>query len=804
MPTFTDFDPDFADPTEWARMYRGVGMQVVPAMSHKENRQQWKRPALRTWRELENQLIPDFTFERWYGEDGEHARRNNMGLIAGACSSGIFVVDLDLHKDVRAQAWWDGVQHLQQAAGELETVEQATGGGGIQLFFRAPLGWVPPTCKTSIGVDIRGQGGFAMMPPSTHESGKSYRWKEGHEPWEMDIATAPQWLCDQITELAIEHGRSPSVSPLTVALGKTSSPDINVDSFGNIVDGREDYMTKLIWGILVGHRRDCPDELFGHSEKYMMEAFAIYERKVKSRLSGPESNAERLERESRGITLFRNKWRRAIAQWDTKLKDAADNPPDVLEFGVVELDPDGDAPTVESQTAERSERDTGHGSNACNSLNSKMQLPFPKHLEHPPGCVGEIASTILRQANRYLPPQTAIGAALAVLGHASQNKFLVGSRSTPLGLYVMAIAPTGAGKGDCMGTAMKLLRGSAAENGIHGAHASGAALHRALSILQSGGYRPCSLTIMDEIGLKLQQRSNAGDVHTGPMVTTLMELFGKGSSDLPAKTYADDKKNIGILRNPLVTILGFTTSEPLNKALTSGDAASGFANRFLLIETEGVEMRLKPDEEIFQTVPESISSLIKSLDDIDIGASGNAQPLIMTFDVSAKAIMEAFKHEADDVGVNGGLAGAIWTRAYQNAVAVAAILALGDCSSFAGSVGPTIKAIHAQYAVDLVRWSAESWVRRFGDEVADGPQEAERLKVLRIIREAKSLRMEGYDHLLKKGYMPHSLLLRRSRLTADTLVSHIKTLTISDQIVMEEVRVNGQRITKCYRMSKVR
>ena len=132
------------------------------------------------------------------------------------------------------------------------------------------------------------------------------------------------------------------------------------------------------------------------------------------------------------------------------------------------------------------------------------------------------------------------------------------------------------------------------------------------------------------------------------------------------------------------------------------------------------------------------------------------------------------------------------------------ILALGDCSSFAGTVGPTIKAIHAQYAVDLVRWSVQSWVRRFGDEVADGPQEAERLKVLRIIREAKSLRMEGYDHLLKKGYMPHSLLLRRSRLAADALGSHIKTLTFSDQIVMEEVRVNGQRIAKCYRMSKVR
>ena len=316
------FDPDFADPTEWARMYRSVGMQVVPAMSHKENRQQWKRPALPKWRELESELIPDFTFERWYGEEGEHARRNNMGLIAGACSNGIFVVDLDLHKDVRAQAWWDDMFHMKQSAGELETVEQATGGGGIQLFFRAPLGWVPPTCKTSIGVDIRGQGGFAMMPPSTHESGKSYRWKDGHEPWEMDIASAPQWFCDQITQLAIEHGGS---GGNRVTGEKTASPNKAVDNFGNIVDGREDYMTKLVWAAVVDLYRDAPiPPSKVESETAMNDAFVTYERKVKSRLHAPgTSNFDLLEREGRGFSLFRHKWTLAIEQWDTKVAEHA-------------------------------------------------------------------------------------------------------------------------------------------------------------------------------------------------------------------------------------------------------------------------------------------------------------------------------------------------------------------------------------------------------------------------------------------------------------------------------------------------
>ena len=316
------FDPDFADPSEWARMYRSVGMQVVPAMSHKENKNQWKRPALPKWRELEHELAPDFTFERWYGETGEHIRRVNMGLITGACSGGIFVVDLDLHKDVRAQAWWDDMFHMKRAAGELETVEQETGGGGVQLFFRAPLGWVPPTCKTSIGVDIRGQGGFAMMPPSMHQSGNPYRWKPGHEPWEMSIAPAPQWFCDQITQLAVEHGGS---GGNRVTGEKTASPNKAVDNFGNIVDGREDYMTKLVWAAVVDLKRECPGDLGPLSKKHMLESFATYERKVKSRIQPTlgVSNADLLEREGRGISMFAHKWENAIDQWDGKVAEHA-------------------------------------------------------------------------------------------------------------------------------------------------------------------------------------------------------------------------------------------------------------------------------------------------------------------------------------------------------------------------------------------------------------------------------------------------------------------------------------------------
>jgi len=322
------FDPDFADPTEWARMYRAAGIQVVPAMTPKENRQQWKRPALPKWRALEHELAPDLTFERWYGDNGEHARRNNMGMITGACSGGAFMLDLDLHKNQSAGVWWRGMLSEHNMGGEIETPTQITGGGGLQILLRAPQGWTPPTCKTSIGVDVRGQGGFAMLPPSMHESGTPYRWVAGLEPWEMEIVEAPQWLCDEIDALVKEHGGGSTSSSGPVE--RTQTPEAAKNDFGKVVDGREDYMTRMIWGRVVDEYRECPIKPGqGEQDTMMRELFVKYERAVKSRIvERTTPNHILLEREGRGITLFRQKWRHAFDQWDDKVaKHAEAGPP---------------------------------------------------------------------------------------------------------------------------------------------------------------------------------------------------------------------------------------------------------------------------------------------------------------------------------------------------------------------------------------------------------------------------------------------------------------------------------------------
>src|SRR5215207_8246017 len=235
----TAFSPDFASPVDWAKLYRSAGLQVVPAKMPDRERPEraYKMPALKEWTHFQNELLPDPVFRRWYGPDGQFRLARNVGFLCGRASAGAFVIDLDVHKKPEAGLWWQGQLVINNYGDEPETWKQRTGGGGRQLVFRAPPGWLAPTNKTALGVDIRGQGGFAMLPPSLHLSGDHYAWEEGSAPWELELAAAPQWLLDAVDELVESHGGH---RPERQGQVRTDSPPSDFDAFAARIDGRED------------------------------------------------------------------------------------------------------------------------------------------------------------------------------------------------------------------------------------------------------------------------------------------------------------------------------------------------------------------------------------------------------------------------------------------------------------------------------------------------------------------------------------------------------------------------------------
>ena len=57
-----DFDDEFASPADYARLYRSIGMQVVPAFLPEEAKH-WKRPNVGEWKQYTSALTTDERFE---------------------------------------------------------------------------------------------------------------------------------------------------------------------------------------------------------------------------------------------------------------------------------------------------------------------------------------------------------------------------------------------------------------------------------------------------------------------------------------------------------------------------------------------------------------------------------------------------------------------------------------------------------------------------------------------------------------------------------------------------------------------
>ena len=88
------------------------------------------------------------------------------------------------------------------------TVESVTGGGGRHLYFRHPGGHVPNRVGIQLGIDVRGDGGYVVAPPSVHPNGGHYFWVAGRSPRESALAFAPAHFFEGESGVR-PHGHTP-------------------------------------------------------------------------------------------------------------------------------------------------------------------------------------------------------------------------------------------------------------------------------------------------------------------------------------------------------------------------------------------------------------------------------------------------------------------------------------------------------------------------------------------------------------------------------------------------------------------
>lgn len=100
----------------------------------------------------------------------------NVGIATGLKSGGLFVIDLDIDEDKGINGY-QTLRDWERKNGILpDTWSSITGRGGYHLFFKSSK---QITNRTGIleGVDIRGEGGYIVAPPSTHANGHKYEWE---------------------------------------------------------------------------------------------------------------------------------------------------------------------------------------------------------------------------------------------------------------------------------------------------------------------------------------------------------------------------------------------------------------------------------------------------------------------------------------------------------------------------------------------------------------------------------------------------------------------------------------------------
>lgn len=143
----------------------------------------------------------------------------NIGIPTGG-PSGLLVVDCDPRNGGPSER----SDFVEQFGPVPETGEVSTGGGGRHFYFRYPGGPVPKALAE--GVDLKGEGGYVVAPPSLHLSGKRYE-ADGIDAMKLLLnpAPIPEWLEERLAA----HQRqavtppAPAAPPLVDYTGKLLS-----------------------------------------------------------------------------------------------------------------------------------------------------------------------------------------------------------------------------------------------------------------------------------------------------------------------------------------------------------------------------------------------------------------------------------------------------------------------------------------------------------------------------------------------------------------------------------------------------
>lgn len=157
-----------------ALTYIAAGLSVIPIDPQTKRPYSGLLPTVdgrRSWKPFQERIASEHEIRKWFSRP-----RINIGIVCGAVSGGLIVLDFDVHADT---VYPQFLKHCPWAV-ELPVVKT---GKGYHLYLRtdAPEG-NQDLAKDRAGhvlIQTRGEGGYVLAPPSIHPSGARYEVLNG-------------------------------------------------------------------------------------------------------------------------------------------------------------------------------------------------------------------------------------------------------------------------------------------------------------------------------------------------------------------------------------------------------------------------------------------------------------------------------------------------------------------------------------------------------------------------------------------------------------------------------------------------
>jgi len=647
--------------------------------------------------------------DRWWTQQPDA----NIAIRTGH-ASGLLVIDIDdkPHEGRDGPATWRRLLTVHADGETPETVEALTGSGGRHLYFQMPPGVSIPSSKDAIGpgLDIRAENGYVIAPPSTHVSGRAYTWDAFSHLEDVALAPVPSWL------MGLLHTRIPKEGATTGRVAATLDPFEIEEIRSALLALSSDHRDAWVQVGLALHQTGDDDAGFALWDAWSQTS-AKYDAKDARRVWAS------FHGRPDGLTTATIYHRATLAGWQRpglrELAALAGRPLPVLDLRppVHLVRPTPPAPVRPAAVVAPSD-------------------PLASAL---PGTLETIAQWSLATAPHPVRGY-AVAAALSIGSVFSARRYVTEANNYS-SLYLLVVGKSGTGKEHVRKTIEDVCTAAGADALIGpNKWTSDSAVFSGL--LQA----PQQVAVLDEFGQFLAGASGASDGATmkDGVLTQLMELYGRLHGRAQSPQYATltmspkqlDSAKRKFVDRPALTMVGLTTPAMFYGALKSARVASGFLNRFLVIEpaVSRGDFAMPASDPVPEEVTQWGTQLLRPRGDLDIltRTDNLPDPLRLAIDGDAQALFVAFRRDCNRKAdaLESDLLGELPMRAAEQAMRLALVATL--------ALDPTARRIGAHAAawgVEVARSLLDRLIPAVQERMADSPLALLRKRFLAAVRD---------------------------------------------------------------------